>query len=735
MTSRRTRATSRQVGESPAPTRQTRGGSRRAEQLAVQPSPIPQRGTRRRQRRKSVESIATADGLKSSAEQYSPRPSPPRGTETEVVEMETVALGNVEDAGDADDADDANDAEDADDAEASVAESQVDWPEDTAAKLQDLLDFDLPKLHRWCEKTYQALSSLTGPQPTADERKNLAVAQRSFKSACLPLAASQATYINLQTFHLPYRDNPDAHAIFDKVSRSANLVSLLLSLTDLERSRLEIFPFLRELDAVFPSLLGSDFSAESEGHDLAFRVRYHRLLELLIEEDEIDPHVLATTVFCVSPRDSPVRATRQLASGPYKSLGETEQGDDFTSSKMFEKQMKTLIQILSLRARTEIELTLSAAFPRDELLRDLRAWALDMYAHVNKKTDAVGPPPDAPQTSNTGISVGAEGPEAMFVGDDAEPDESSDSDSNSQQEVYERLKTLTQEPSLIQDSTMLAAVRQTEGNRPRTEERLRNSLVGDGIRQLEFEDIIGSRPRDADDIGGTPPRGTRTPSPRPGSQELGSSGRKRVQPDEEDGDADYVDGEDDFEANEQLIDESRRQRYDSEGPRQAPKRPRFTGSSGRTRGRPRSLDGAPASSNFRERDLTALSQAVRVNRLANKTRGHQMRERWSDEDTDYLIDLIGRENLGCSWAAMEEQAVKEKGFEVPRNQQAIRDKARNLKKGYLCANAILPTGFDYVYLSKKERDAVIACGYNPDRREDDIDEDGHVIHNLLPAGL
>jgi hypothetical protein len=73
---------------------------------------------------------------------------------------------------------------------------------------------------------------------------------------------------------------------------------------------------------------------------------------------------------------------------------------------------------------------------------------------------------------------------------------------------------------------------------------------------------------------------------------------------------------------------------------------------------------------------------------------------------------------------------REGGFQIYRNQQAIRDKARNLKKGYLCADAILPNGFDYVYLSKKERDDVIASGHNPERREEDIDEDGHVINNL-----
>lgn len=131
-----------------------------------------------------------------------------------------------------------------------------------------------------------------------------------------------------------------------------------------------------------------------------------------------------------------------------------------------------------------------------------------------------------------------------------------------------------------------------------------------------------------------------------------------------------------------------------------------------------------------------LTQAARAHRLANKTRGQQTREKWSDVDTDFLLDLIADQSLGCSWAAIEREGQEDakepwkKIFETKRNQQAIRDKARNLKKGYLRADAILPSGFDFVRLSKKERDDVIAAGRNPDRMEDDIDEEGHVINNL-----
>lgn len=43
---------------------------------------------------------------------------------------------------------------------------------------------------------------------------------------------------------------------------------------------------------------------------------------------------------------------------------------------------------------------------------------------------------------------------------------------------------------------------------------------------------------------------------------------------------------------------------------------------------------------------------------------------------------------------------------------------------------MLPLSFDYVVLGKKEREAVIACGRNPDRKENDVDESGNPINTL-----
>ncbi|KAI1741901.1 hypothetical protein F4680DRAFT_48814 [Xylaria scruposa] len=711
MNTRRTRATSRreeslepQEGPVGAVTRRTRSGPKRAEvndasspqSKSSKPahhleSGIPQRGTRRK-RRRSLESVATNDFPKSSAEHASPE-HPLTGILESVVVEDSIAASNVD--------------------------SQSDSYEDRVAMLQDILDFDLPKLCRWCDKTYEALKSSTQPEPTAEKRKNLNTARKLFKLARRPFAEDDAAYIDLSSSNLPYRDDHDAETVIQKATRLANLVSLLLSLADLKRSNGTILPFLRELDTMFPTFLDSP-SNSPESHGLAFRVRCRRLAECLSEEPEKEPLVLASAVFCEGPADTSEEAAQSLRNGPFRAFGGMEQGEDLTSSRSFKTQLNRIVDKLALPERVEAEQYLNTTYPQDELLEQLQEWALDTYVHVNKKADDSDLPPGGHDEGAQNDGTGHEDSEGLFVSGNDESEEGSHSESSNEPEQYHQLKTLIKEPSFIQDPSALAAVRRRERDDSKrhetkqptdqrtTKRNLTESQMREAILQLDPADILGSS--NPDDGTGT---GAALRS-RSASRELGAT-RKRTRP--QDKDEDYVDDNDDFEVNEQLIDESRRIRHDdSDVPRRPPRRPRFAGNTTATQ--------------IRERDLTALSQVARANKLANRARGHQFREKWSDVDTDRLLDLIADRDLNCSWSAMERKLKEEGGFQTHRNQQAIRDKARNLKKGYLCADAILPSGFDYVYLSKKERDDVIASGHNPDRSENDIDERGRVINNL-----
>ncbi|KAI3327392.1 hypothetical protein HD806DRAFT_550928 [Xylariaceae sp. AK1471] len=732
MTGRRTRTPSSRGAEPTQPqeapvARQTRSSSKRAGASGASPaskstsqpqsqsqSQIPQRGTRRR-RRKSIESIATDDFFADNASLERPLT---RISET--MSVNDTAAANIE--------------------------SQIDSYEDRAARLQDILDFDLPKLCRWCERAYVAVASLTDPEPTAEERRNLKAAKKSFKMARRSFAEDGGAYINLSSSDLPYQDDPDAHAIIQKAICSANLISLLLLLIDVTNSK-EFLPFLQELDDAFSIFLRSDLPAQSETYELAFRVRCGRLVQLLKEKRDVEPRVLATTVFCEQPANTPEEAGQRLRKGPFREFAGVYQGGDYVNSEAFEKHMNGIINISELdtnQGKPETEEAFNALFPLDDLLKELRTWAEGMYVHVNKAAGESDHMPKEPGKGGTIDVLEREESESLFVAPNAEVEEESDSESESEHEEYNQLNTVITEPSFIQDPAALAAVRQSERGAPkrRTIEPQSNQQTVKGkqtesqtiaaIRRLDASQILGSsnpshenggdmvplRNGDSQSLSHCRSRSSSHSSTR--SQDLGAT-RKRTAP----GNEEPVDDNDDFEVNEQLIDESRRFRY--EEPRPAPKRTRFSNNNSRKAGdRLRSFDDTPADTNLRRRDIIMLSQAARATRFANKERGHQIRERWTDSDTDHLLDLIADPSLNCSWSVME----KKGGFRIYRNQQAIRDKARNLKKGYLCADAILPSGFDFVYLSRKERGDVIASGHNPDRLEEDIDEDGQVINNL-----
>ncbi|KAI0972004.1 hypothetical protein F4678DRAFT_430824 [Xylaria arbuscula] len=718
MNTRRTRATTRGE-ESPEParqgpvTRQTRSSSKRADLSDASPQSkstgaqpgYPQRGTRRR-RRRSLESVATNDFPKSSAEQPTP----------EDFAMEVLEPMSAEEV-------------------VAHAESQDDSYEDRVAQLQDMLDFDLPKLARWCDKVYEALSSLTRPEPTAEERTRLSTARKFFKRARLPVAQDDVAYIDLTSSDLPYQDDPGTHATVQRSTRAANLVSLLLSLTELEDSTQSISPFLQDLDDKFCLFLDPDSPDESEEHELAFRVRCCRLLELVREEQETEPFILAVTLFDEPTVVTPKAVTQRLRQGPFSLGVSVEKDGGFISATEFKTDMSKFLKLpLSSRAELESYLDDLDVSPLDELLEILREWALDTYSRVIKKIDESDLPEHDQVEGEAHDGAERKGSEDLFLSEENESNEDSDSELSSEHEEYHQLKTLTKEPSFIQDPDVLAAVRQRESGdskRPRAElpprqkparEKLTESQITDAIRQLDAAEILGDSGDDAN--GGIIPQAPEAvhSRSRASSQELGATGKRAHSQEDED----YVDDNDDFEVNEQVINESRRRnQYErSNISRPVPKRSRFAVDLSKNGGRPQSPENTPAGTNLTESDLATLSRAARANKLANKGRGQQLRERWSDVDTDHLLDLIADPNLNCSWSEMERKG----GFQTYRNQQAIRDKARNLKKGYLCADAVLPTGFDLVYLSKKERNDVVASGRNPDRMEDDIDERGRVIH-------
>ncbi|KAK7972759.1 hypothetical protein PG996_006980 [Apiospora saccharicola] len=121
---------------------------------------------------------------------------------------------------------------------------------------------------------------------------------------------------------------------------------------------------------------------------------------------------------------------------------------------------------------------------------------------------------------------------------------------------------------------------------------------------------------------------------------------------------------------------------------------------------------------LRPNDLAILTQRAKASKGAirqHKTRPPQKRIPWSDNDTWKLVEDIAK--FGCSWASLENI----QRYDVWRNQQQIRDKARNEKVRTMEGRSLLWAGFDDVILGYKEKQHLIKLGLNPDRKEDDFE--------------
>ncbi|OAA43400.1 SANT SWI3, ADA2, N-coR and TFIIIB'' DNA-binding domain-containing protein [Beauveria brongniartii RCEF 3172] len=97
---------------------------------------------------------------------------------------------------------------------------------------------------------------------------------------------------------------------------------------------------------------------------------------------------------------------------------------------------------------------------------------------------------------------------------------------------------------------------------------------------------------------------------------------------------------------------------------------------------------------------------------------HSGRVRWSQNDDEALLASIGKHY--AKWADIERQAKHM--FEHPRDQQAYRDRARNLKVKYILNDEPLPYGFDWVTFGPKEKERLLKHGKNYQRMEADIDK-------------
>lgn len=134
------------------------------------------------------------------------------------------------------------------------------------------------------------------------------------------------------------------------------------------------------------------------------------------------------------------------------------------------------------------------------------------------------------------------------------------------------------------------------------------------------------------------------------------------------------------------------------------------------------------------RDLAEIEELKKLARSKRRLQRPRPNQRlvWSECDSKTLITLVASRAAG--WADME----KKDGhlFDVPRDAQAYRNKARNIKVDFLKFDAVLPLGFDLVILNKKERNSVQNMGKNPAREEADVDRSGRPTNTkYIPDSL
>ncbi|KAI1766016.1 hypothetical protein GGR53DRAFT_237191 [Hypoxylon sp. FL1150] len=662
-----------------------RRSARRAEasiEIDSRPQPeIAQRGTRRR-RRRSLESIATNDFPKSSASHASP------GSEDEGIAQVAESIGT-----------------DAVPKTDPFGESLDMDPE----RIQDLLDYDIPKLMRWCNKMYDVLLLMNSQQPDEHDMSKYRNTSKGLNAAQVPFAAAEGYPLFIKSIDLP-EDDPEVQAKVQTAICSGNLISLLTCIVDLKLGLHQPEPVLDRIDAAFPILFNPNPTAETDQNhiilDLAFRIRYRRLVELVATGVPMNSVIIrAAQMFCTQNIQGVKGARDALNNGPYSKIGGIDVGTNVNYHDSYRSRIQELLSNLS---SDNLEM-LDEEHPQETLFDDLKSWALESYERLNRASEP-GSVRVASPTPRPHASIEQGEVEAPLVDNSSEVREVSDSDSDTDGE-YDQFPEQDDSQSFINNSAILAAVRQSEiattplPDRQAAKGKGKAPEIGDAIRSLDPGQFISRLQKRAR-----------------------SSGNDESE-------------DDDFEVNKQLLDTYRAHRHEASVIHSSsPKRPRYSKRppvnndqslsrmSATQRVASEHLRDSPSTEpRMKERDILVLSQGAQNTRRANiKPKPRQVRVPWTAPEIQRLLDLIADPSLKCSWSAMEEEG----GFENYRNQQALRDKARSLKVWFLEADKLLPPGFDQVALGQKEKDAVMNCRKNPNRREDDVDESGGVINNI-----
>lgn len=262
-----------------------------------------------------------------------------------------------------------------------------------ADRIQDMLDFDIPKLTRWSDKLYGILSSLGGNQPDIDGRAKLNSYRKSYNHARLPFTNGNTPFI--KHVNLPEEYDEGVRSKIHIAICSGNLVSLLILLFDIESEKKNSHTILKHLDGTFPASFVSRPQVDSGDvekiFDLAFRIRCCRLIELLDSDDSItSPEgylTFATTIFCRESIDGADQAREALDQGPYKPLAGMEISEGTEFYRPYCERIREFFSKIVLNDIPEFHASLDSKFTEESIFNNIKSWALEMYLRLNGLAD------------------------------------------------------------------------------------------------------------------------------------------------------------------------------------------------------------------------------------------------------------------------------------------------------------------------------------------------------------
>ncbi|KAM0307529.1 hypothetical protein ACHAPM_000249 [Fusarium culmorum] len=504
----------------------------------------------------------------------------------------------------------------------------------------------------------------------------------------------------------------------------------------------EIFKFLKTFNEAFPDyfLLAPEMFQEPE---VILDMRTWLLVETLSGADgQSNIEEALVEIFCDSYKIGNLASVEEQSNYPALLSGHyfREIGDSghVNTEELCSTRILEIIEVFKKSGKRDAISHLLEKYPLRELLRNLRDCFDAMYnISADEESVPVGtqsPYPDHQATVES-VPVGTRSPYS-----DQQPIVESQSDpfgSDSQSII--RAETQDAEPTLFVDKRSLLALErgtQRDGTLPPPNQQLAGpKSIPRDYHQHANADLLGSP---------FPPASSfRVVSNSDRSQYQGYKRPRSVTTEDDDED-------DPFETDDRRVNPARRAELKRQMPppprpesisRSLPRRVPVPSSSARSVppafgqeslwNSTSQADSRPPSSSVVNYDALkkAASQRNREARLADPGRqGPRQRVPWSDHDTQLLLDYI--QEHGARWSMIESECKHY--FEHPRNQQAYRDRARNLKTELLITDAVLPPNFNDVVLGSKEIIRVKAVGKNPNRREEDVDADGDPINTELP---